>query len=362
MTDLQASLIAIGAAIVVGVISYNKWQEWRAKKSVEQAFSPMQDDVLMGETGKSSVVRHEPVMDDLNDAAHGSELAGYAEDEDSSPSAIRSAALVEGATRRALLDDYVDCIIPLVLDTPVRGEKVTAAFQHLHLIGNKPVRVIGETEDEQSEEVAVGSVYISLQVGVQLATRSGALTELEFSDLVTRLNQLTDDLGAQPELPDMHEVMDHAHKLYQLVHEFDAQLSVNVRANQDPWPLATLRPALQRQGMELRPDGRLVMPDGEGGLLFSVNINANPVDDTSSYLTLLLPVPCVAPAREGFKAMSSFAKSLATRLSGTVIDDEGHALSDAALNEIAQQVHSFYDALDEAGIAAGSARALRLFG
>ncbi len=47
MTELQASLVAIGGAIVVGVISYNKWQEWRARKSVEQAFSTTQDDVLM---------------------------------------------------------------------------------------------------------------------------------------------------------------------------------------------------------------------------------------------------------------------------------------------------------------------------
>ena len=48
MTELQASLIAIGAVIVVGVIAYNKWTEWRAKNSVENAFSDMPDDVLMG--------------------------------------------------------------------------------------------------------------------------------------------------------------------------------------------------------------------------------------------------------------------------------------------------------------------------
>ena len=49
-----------------------------------------------------------------------------------------------------------------------------------------------------------------------------------------------------------------------------------------------MKPALQRQGMELRPDGRLVMPDGEGGILFSVLTNAEP-DDTSRLITLLLP-------------------------------------------------------------------------
>ena len=49
MTDLQVSLIAIGGVIVVGLFSFNKWQEWRAKKSVENAFSSLQQDVLMRE-------------------------------------------------------------------------------------------------------------------------------------------------------------------------------------------------------------------------------------------------------------------------------------------------------------------------
>ena len=51
MTDLQISLIAIGGTIVVGVISYNKWQEYKTKKSVERAFSSDHDDVLMQPSG-----------------------------------------------------------------------------------------------------------------------------------------------------------------------------------------------------------------------------------------------------------------------------------------------------------------------
>src|SRR5712664_4254298 len=47
MTDLQASLFIIGGAIVGGVISYNKWQEYKARKTLEQAFPSSHDDVLM---------------------------------------------------------------------------------------------------------------------------------------------------------------------------------------------------------------------------------------------------------------------------------------------------------------------------
>ncbi len=389
MTELQASLMAIGGVIVVGVISYNKWQEWRAKKSVEQAFSPLQDDVLMGGApgerlepvlspfeGPDAVVAHahdelaqrdaDGHGDDEPAAGHDSqdhvtqrEHAGHDGHGSAAAPASRS-AFIEAHTKPSLLDDAIDCIIPLALDTPLRGEKVSSAFQPLHIVGNKPVRVIGENEAGHWEAVAVGGIYSALKVGVQLATRTNALTELEFSELASHLNQLSDELGASPELPDMADTIARARALHQQVHEFDAQVSINVRASGAPWAIATIKPALQRQGMELRPDGRLVMPDGEGGILFSVLTNAEP-DETSRLITLLLPVARVAPAFGAFKAMSAFAKSLATRLSGVVVDDEGQNLSDAALAAIASQVDDFYQQMSQAGIPAGSVRAQRLF-
>lgn len=364
MTELQASLVAIGAAIVVGVISYNKWQEWRARKSVEQAFSTTQDDVLM-QDGSAPDMRQEPVLtpfegpDVIDTAALAEHEPAAARDDIEEPRAGGKAPAAP--SRRSPLDAVIDCIVPLALDTSLRGEKVNAAFQQLHLVGGKPVRVVGLNEAGDWEPVAVGGIYTALQVGVQLATRAGALSELEFSELASRLDQLSDDLGASAELPDMAGTIAKARALHQQVQEFDAQLSINVRANNAPWMVTTLKPALQRQGMELRPDGRLVMPDGEGGQLFSVSTNVSPADDTSRQITLLLPVALVAPDRGGFKAMTAFAKSLASRLSATVVDDDGQPLTDAVLASIAEQVVDFYRAMEQAGIPAGSARAQRLF-
>jgi len=83
--------------------------------------------------------------------------------------------------------------------------------------------------------------------------------------------------------------------------------------------------------------------------------------DTSSRLTLLLDVPCVAPQRDGYGAMISFAKGLAQRLGGSVVDDGNEPLSDTALTEISGQVSAFCEDMAAAGVTAGSPRALRLF-
>ena len=47
MTDLQMSLIGLAGVFVAGVFTYNKIQEYKAKKSVERAFGTDHDDVLM---------------------------------------------------------------------------------------------------------------------------------------------------------------------------------------------------------------------------------------------------------------------------------------------------------------------------
>jgi len=234
-------------------------------------------------------------------------------------------------------------------------------LQTLRMVGNKPLHYIGLAVSGEWEPIVHGHVYTKLQGGVQMASRSTALNELEYSELVTRLRAMADELGAEPEIPDMIEVMAEARNLHRFVAGHDAQLGVNLLANGAPWAVSTLLGALEKQGFDVRPDGRFVMPDGEGGHLFSLSTNVTLAEETTPRLTLLLDVPCVAPARDGFGAMVACAKSLVARLDATVVDDYNQPLSDAALSEIAGQVLDFYAEMDAADIPAGSTRALRLF-
>lgn len=370
MTELQASLIAIGSTIVVGVISYNKWQEYKARKSVERAFSSSHDDVLMRDA--ASVVaneneRLEPVLGQPGTDPVRATLAEVdAPRHEADPDAPHQqydepAILIPSVAKELPIDEVIDCAIPLDLEAAVRGEKILPVLQTLRHVGNKPVHFIGQRDDGSWESVAHGSVYVALYAGVQLANRSNALNELEYSELVMRLRQVADDLDAEPDVPDMIKVMIAARALYQFVSEYDAQLSVNILSNGAPWAVNTLLAALERQGFDLRPDGRLVMPDGDSGTLFSLSTNVTLAAETTSRLTLLLDVPRVAPQRDGFGAMIACARSLSTRLDGAVVDDANQPLSEAALGEIAAQVNAFYADMEAAEIPAGSTRALRLF-
>jgi hypothetical protein len=382
MTDLQLSLLAAAGVFVAGVFTYNKIQEYKAKKSVERAFSSDHDDVLM-RSGDAPAARQEPSfsLDGDTPGVAGGEAsaaaaaleavaAGFSHDADAPAGEASDAALAERANAAsaaaaeqatALVDPLIDCLLPLALEHPSRGDKLLPVLQTLRMVGNKPVHYIGLAVSGDWEPIAHGGVYTRLQGGVQLASRSTALNELEYSELVTRLRAMADEIGAEPEIPDMIEVMAEARNLHRFVAGHDAQLGVNLQSNGAPWSISTLIGALEKQGFDVRPDGRFVMPDGDGGFLFSLTTNVTPAEETTARLTLLLDVPCVAPARDGFGAMVGCAKSLVARLDATIVDDYNQPLTDAALSEIAGQVQEFYAEMNNADIPAGSTRALRLF-
>jgi hypothetical protein len=369
------SLIAAGGVFIVGVFTYNKWQEHKAKKSVERAFSTDHDDVLMRSSDPAApVARQEPsfTLDGAPGLAGGeasaaaAALSALAHAHDSDPSDAAPAARADGVSpaaeqATALVDPLIDCLLPLALEGAARGDKLLPVLQTLRMVGNKPVHYIGLAVSGEWEPIVHGGVYTKLQGGVQMASRSTALNELEYSELVTRLRAMADEIGAEPEIPDMIEVMAEARNLHRFVAGHDAQLGVNLQSNGAPWAIATLLGALEKQGFDVRPDGRFVMPDGEGGHLFSLSTNVTLAEETTPRLTLLLDVPCVAPARDGFGAMVACARMLVGRLDATIVDDYNQPLSDAALNEIAGQVQDFYAEMEAADIPAGSVRALRLF-
>ncbi|MBC3874312.1 cell division protein ZipA C-terminal FtsZ-binding domain-containing protein [Undibacterium flavidum] len=363
MSELTMSLIIAGVAFVVVVYIYSKWQEYRARKSVDRAFSGGHDDVLMSARDDADLIRQEPQFDQ-------DDLSGIGDmDEDATADTSNADQVYNSkpdfdATmygKELSVDDLIDCVIPLEFEAPIRGEKLLKEISDLKYVGRKPVHFIGLTHDGKRDEIAHGGVYTALFAGVQMVSRSGPLNELEYSEFVSKLREIADRFNAHSDVPDMNRVMSNARELHQFVAEHDAQLSVNVLSNGAPWDITTLLGALEKQGFDVRPDGRLVMPDGDVGNLFTLSTNVSASETVTSKLTLLLDVPCVSPDLEGFGVMAKCARSLASRLGGTVVDDGNNPISDQALAEIADQVRDFCNAMAVAEIPAGSRRAKRLF-
>ena len=78
-------------------------------------------------------------------------------------------------------------------------------------------------------------------------------------------------------------------------------------------------------------------------------------------VTFLLDVPRVDDPLRAFDAMLETARNFAAELGGMLVDDNRSALSDGAIEIIRRRLEGMLAKMEAGQIAAGGARALRLF-
>lgn len=284
------------------------------------------------------------------------------------------AALRQSPRRLPRLDALIDALVPLALDTPVSGEM---ALQHLppsRRAGGKPFYIEGlDTETGSWEPLASGRRYGELQAGVQLASRNGPLSEIEYSEFVQKVQAYADAIGASTDAPDMLEVVARGRELDALASPLDVQLTVTLRTNNVAWSVGFVQQVAARAGLVPGAvPGRLVLPAEEEGappvLVLAVDAQAalaalgdNPQAAAVRQCTLTLDVPQTPASAEPFPAWHLLGKQLADELDATAVDDYGEALSLHAFATIGKELDEIYARLEALDLAAGSPAARRLF-
>jgi len=275
------------------------------------------------------------------------------------------------ARRGPRIDALIDAIVPLRLESPISGEFVLSHAPPSRRAGSKPFLLEGlNAESGEWEPVSAGQRYGELQAGVQLANRSGALNEIEYSEFAQAMQTFAESAGAMLELPDMLEVAARAKELDTFASQHDAQLTVTLRANGVAWSPGYLQQIAARHGfVPGAVPGRLVQPSLEPHappiLVLSFDARAALSEDPEHAAlrdaTLSLDVPQTSEAAEPFGAWQQAARKLADDMDATLVDDQGHAVTLHAFTAIGGELKQMYRALDARDLAAGSASARRLF-
>jgi hypothetical protein len=282
-----------------------------------------------------------------------------------------------GAARRGgvRIDALLDAIATLALEAPVAGETVIAHLPASRRAGSKPLLIEGlDTETAQWETPVPGVRYGELQAGVQLANRSGALNEIEFSEFVQKVQAFADALGAVADFPDMLDVVARARELDAFAGEHDAHLAVHLHANSAAWSIGYLRQCAERHGFVAGTmPGRLVLPgvaDDEGApvppvLVLSFDAQAALAEDPQHTavrrVTLSLDVAQTHEQADPFGTWQAVIRALAAEMDATAIDDDERPITLQHYTTIAAELKTLYRALESRDMAAGSAVARRLF-
>jgi hypothetical protein len=354
MSTLTIALAAVGGVVLAGIVAQGAWAARKAGPKRAAAAPPA------GEL-------REPVMDGAGAPADADAIApAHPAELPDTPPERRPGKRV---TQR--LDALIDAIATLRLEAPISGSFAISHLPTSRRAGGKPFLIEGlNTESGEWEPPAADQHYGEFQAGVQLANRTGALNEIEFSEFVQKIQAFADGIGAMPDFPDMLEAVAAARELDHFAGDHDAQLAVRLQAGGAAWSVGYLQQQASRHGFVpgVVP-GRLVMPSIDEGsppvltLTFDPQAALADEPDLASVrdVTLSFDVPQTDPAVQPFGAWRASAHAFAKDMEAVIVDDHGRELNDDAFTAIGGELGQLYAALEGRDLAAGSAAARRLF-
>ena len=346
MSDLQIGLILLGVVLILLVLLFNWWQDRRVRRQMQEQFPEREDDPLLGPAQSAGVVRREP---------------GFVA---SAASGTASLSAEEEADDPAEVDPATEVVIDISFAHPVPSDQLHAATHAIRRVGSKPVRLFAEKDGGgHRASLRPHESYVSMQLAVLLANRSGALSEIEWSELWTLAQGIAERFEGAMEGPEQHEVVERAQRLDAACAELDGMVGL---ALQLPGALAVgeVTRVLEEAGF-LQHGRQLAWMSEQGLPRFTALFNGRLPGEVQSAgvdrVELVLDLPNSPADEQAFSRMAGVGRHLAATLDAQLLDDQGRPVADGVDQAIDQQLHERYTQLQESGFVAGDLRTSRLF-
>lgn len=396
MNELQLSLLAIGVAVIIAVLAFNRWQERKYRRQAEQRFAAPHDDILLNE--EAAPVRVEPVLEampednfdmpddyapeqealpawnpDMAEEIREEEAPAPMAEEERAPSdaaPVQAPAQTHGAAHEP--DAGTEYIATLSAADPVSAHALRLELEQLKSAG-KPLRWLGQRHPHGAwEEIGLAepaTEFVTLAACLQLADRNGPARNEELDAFCGMAQTVAANLHAVIDCPDKQAALAAAADLDQFCADVDVLIGFNV-ISRDGAPFAgtKLRGLAESAGMKLMPDGSFHCLNDHGEQLFALNnlesipFTAEAMKHLSTHgVTFLFDVPKAAGGVQAFNQMLLAARQFVGPLSALMVDDNRRELTDAGIDKIRQQLVAIYARMEQHGTSPGSPRSNRLF-
>ena len=385
-SDFQLVLIAAAAAVVVGVIVYNRWQESRYRRRAEQAFARTdgdQGDALFTTSAVPATFvetpqgRVEPSFGRMSDAEEAEALdaltapIGGSFGQQIDDAIVERRPVIHGgaAEMQPAINAEIDTIGMILADTPVDADQYAPVIQASQEIARNVLweGLVGGLW--QPIDPSLDEKYRELRAGLQLADRAGAVdaaTLQAFDDAIARYASV---LNAVSQREDINEAARRAQVVDAFCADTDIEIAVNIVGKSGVTFAATkLRGLAEAQGLSALPNGEYAQKDDYGRVLFTLR-NGNQSESPAlrseqpyfTQLSLALDVPRTPNAAQNFERMFTLALQFADVLQGEVVDDNKRVLTANGRKSISDTIHEITGEMQQRGVAPGSSVALRLY-
>jgi FtsZ-interacting cell division protein ZipA len=364
MSELQISLLVIGVLVVLVMYGYGWWQQRRYRRRFGATFSPQRKDALYDAAAASDAgVEEAEIPEGIGDVQEP-ELAGA----DASGMPAIAPAPDQACE---LLDETIDFVADLRLRAPAEAGALATLWQRRFDFG-KNVNVCGLRADSGIwEKISPEShaAYSAFKLGLQLADRSGPVTEVRLSDFRDMVVDIAARLEVEAALPDVAKTAALALQLDSFCADVDQMIGLNILPGGNRlFTGGEVEQAATSYDMSLQADGSFHLQDAQGVSVFSLShfdgspFQAHTLEKTHiNGMTLLLDVPRVEHPAQRFDEMAVLARRIAMDLRAAVMDDHRIALGEPGIAQIRAHVSGIESRMLEHKVVPGSAQARRLF-
>lgn len=375
MSDLQISLLIIGAVVVGAVYLFNHLQERKLRHKLERAFASEHDDVLLeAPPPPAAGGRIEPqlprtgTVSDVSTGENSTNALHAVGAEAANPGPETGSAVLPAVPG---FDQAVDCVAQIDAGAPIPDAIIGELLNRLSAIG-KPVRSAGfnaEAGHWEHLDGAGSGRYTTLRLAMQLANRGGMVQAAQLVAFCDLIRDRAGKAAGVATLPDIESTLEFARKLDDFCADVDVAIGVNIIANKGAFFSGTrIRGLAEAAGFKLGSEGVFHYRNDQRQTLFTLD-NHEPAPFipeqikslSTTGITLLLDVPRVAGGQQVLDLMLDLGRGLEQGLGGRLVDDNRVALNASGVAKIRQQLGAIQAKMDAHGISAGSERALRLF-
>jgi len=413
MTDLHWALLAIAGVLLLALWIHSRWQERRALAKLDSALREGVGDALVAarppaapqparrieprldgglppiaaavaalERGSAGAAMPDAQTDALvGDATPaiadtavdaGAADAATAEAEADSASGERDAASAYALPDGWIEDPLLDFVLELRCAHAIDGVAALEARSQIERL-QLPLPVHVAVWDARAQQWTAPDrfgFYTELLAAVQMAHRNGVLGDIDAARFVAAVQQVALELDADLDVPDVPRLVAQAAELDALAARFDVQVTLTLLPNGEkaeeraeekaaaPWSADAIQAAAAPLGFTVTGSGRWELREDDGALALVLTAVPLPAER----LAVTIDVPLVPPEVSPLARQFGVADQLAAQLDARVVDDNGNAVHKAAHFAIAAQLAGLYEQMQAAGVPAGGARAVRLYG
>ena len=366
MSDLQGALLAVGVAIIAGVIGYNKWQERKYRRLGDSEFGVG----TAGDKRSGEDVRTEQV-DSMGgvDARIEPELARQPDGRHEQQAPNLDTSVRSSDPQPDVPSSPIDWCVLLRFPRAISGARIIELAAGSMKGIAKTVRLEGlESEAAEWISLTYTANVASVTASIQLCDRRGVISRAELDRFLSATTEMADSLGGKV----LHEPLDlalrRALELDAFCADTDVQIGVNIVASAEKFRGELIAASAKATGGILAQDGsfHFAEPAGMGEIRMSNLEGEQFLPETlgslsTSAVTLEIDVPRAKGGAALLDHLFSLASEVAGVINGRVVDDNHRELSDASRASIRSLLGGIHRRMVDRGIVPGDELALRLY-